>query len=64
MAWVRSIQFFPHFLTKSLDEAITGDGIYKMLKACAAAAGMTIHGLFLHALRRRMPRRTKVILLT
>jgi len=37
--------------TGSLDEALTGDGIYKMLKAYAAAAGINIDGLCLHALR-------------
>lgn len=37
--------------TGSLDEAMTGDGIYKMLKAYAAAAGISVDGLCLHALR-------------
>lgn len=37
--------------TGSLDEAITGDGIYKMLKAYAAKSGIKVDGLCLHALR-------------
>jgi len=37
--------------TGSLDDAMTGDGIYKMLKAYAAAAGISVDGLCLHALR-------------
>jgi len=34
-----------------LDSAITGDGIYKMLKKYGTAAGITMDGLCLHALR-------------
>ena len=37
--------------TGTLDDAITGDGIYKMLKAYAAKAGIRVDGLCLHALR-------------
>ena len=35
----------------SLEKAITGDGIYKMVKRYAAVAGITMDGLCLHALR-------------
>lgn len=34
-----------------LEQAITGDGIYKMLKRYAAAAGISVDGLCLHSLR-------------
>jgi len=37
--------------TGTLENAITGDGIYKMLKEYAAAAGVKMDGLCLHALR-------------
>jgi integrase/recombinase XerD len=37
--------------SKRLDTPITGDGIYKMLKAYAGAAGVEVEGLCLHALR-------------
>lgn len=37
--------------TGSLDDAITGDGIYKMVKRYAAAASIHVDGLCLHALR-------------
>lgn len=35
----------------SLDDAMTGDGIYKMVKRYATAAGVQVDGLCLHALR-------------
>ncbi|PCJ53502.1 MAG: hypothetical protein COA70_08640 [Planctomycetota bacterium] len=34
-----------------LDETITGDGFYKMIKAYAAIAEVEVEGLCLHALR-------------
>ncbi len=34
-----------------LDEAITGDGVYKMVKRYALKAGVLVEGLCLHALR-------------
>ena len=34
-----------------LEDAITGDGIYRMLKRYGAAAGIKLDGLCLHALR-------------
>ena len=37
--------------TGNLENAITGDGIYKMLKRYGAAAGIKLDGLCLHALR-------------
>ena len=37
--------------TGDLENAITGDGIYKMLKRYGAAAGIKLDGLCLHALR-------------
>jgi len=37
--------------TGQLDQAITGDGIYKMLMTCARAANVHVDGLCLHALR-------------
>jgi len=37
--------------TGALDSAITGDGIYKLLKRYGAAAGINLDGLCLHALR-------------
>ncbi len=37
--------------TGDLEKAITGDGIYKMVKAYGAAAGVQLEGLCLHALR-------------
>ena len=37
--------------TGRMDLAITGDGIYKLLKKYGAAAGITMDGLCLHALR-------------
>ncbi|MCP3933951.1 MAG: hypothetical protein GY708_01115 [Actinomycetia bacterium] len=37
--------------TTTLEKAITGDGIYKMVKAYGVAAGVTLEGLCLHALR-------------
>ncbi len=37
--------------TGTLEEAITGDGIYKMVKRYASAAGVHVDGLCLHALR-------------
>jgi len=37
--------------TGALDEAMTGDGIYKMVKRYATAAGVHVDGLCLHALR-------------
>ena len=37
--------------TGTLDSALTGDGIYKMLKAYAQDAGIQVDGLCLHALR-------------
>jgi len=37
--------------TGALDTAITGDGIYKLLKRYGAAAGINLDGLCLHALR-------------
>lgn len=37
--------------TGRLDQAITGDGIYKLLKRYGAKAGITMDGLCLHALR-------------
>lgn len=35
----------------SLEETITGDWIYKLVKRCGAAAGINLDGLCLHALR-------------
>ncbi len=37
--------------TGTMNEAITGDGIYKMVKHYATAAGVYVDGLCLHALR-------------
>jgi len=37
--------------TGRMDLAITGDGIYKLLKKYGTAAGITMDGLCLHALR-------------
>jgi len=37
--------------TGQLDQAITGSGIYKMLKSYASQAGIKVDGLCLHALR-------------
>ncbi|MEO1009581.1 MAG: tyrosine-type recombinase/integrase [Planctomycetota bacterium] len=37
--------------TGNLEKAITGDGIYKLLKRYGAAAGISMDGLCLHALR-------------
>ncbi|PCJ54438.1 MAG: integrase [Planctomycetota bacterium] len=37
--------------TGTLDEAMTGDGLYKMIKAYAALAEVEVEGLCLHALR-------------
>ncbi len=37
--------------TGKLDEAITGDGIYKMAKLYATSAGIRVEGLCLRALR-------------
>jgi integrase/recombinase XerD len=37
--------------TGRLDQALTGDGIYKLLKRYGAKAGITMDGLCLHALR-------------
>ncbi len=37
--------------TGDLEKAITGDGIYKMVKAYGSAAGVQLDGLCLHALR-------------
>jgi len=37
--------------TGVLEEAITGDGLYKMVKSYAAKAGVHVDGLCLHALR-------------
>jgi len=37
--------------TGTLDNAITGDGVYKMLKCYGVQAGVTMDGLCLHALR-------------
>jgi len=37
--------------TGVLDQALTGDGIYKLLKKYGAEAGITMDGLCLHALR-------------
>lgn len=37
--------------TGDLEKAISGDGIYKMVKAYGEAAGVQLEGLCLHALR-------------
>ena len=37
--------------TGTLEKAMTGDGIYKMVKDYSAAAGIEVDGLCLHALR-------------
>ena len=37
--------------TGTLENAITGDGVYRMVKAYAAAAEVHVDGLCLHALR-------------
>jgi integrase/recombinase XerD len=48
---VRNNRRRPDGAPGTLEEAITGDGIYKMLKRYALKAGVHVDGLCLHALR-------------